>query len=164
MRLVAPLVASEGRNKVPVAITFRNYITPETLRAWTENLDLGAGWTEVRYTTEAGHKGTLHFEAGAADWYRPSQERIDEAVGSLRNSGKFKSLQGIYFVKTEVSVQILPYLASNPDVFVVDVMPIHVRNEIIRNGGPNLDWQAISVEPYSPFSDMEDFGLENFAP
>jgi hypothetical protein len=70
-------------------------------------------------------------------------------------------LKTMYQMSMQTSVASrLPAVIRDPLVFLIDVKPTRVRQDLIAAG--IADGEAASVTTGAPFWDMEDFGLDNF--
>jgi hypothetical protein len=153
---------ASGGGQAEVYVTFRTYIAPEQFRAWVRAKGVTVVRSMLRSIEPNGNLGTVGQGTHPGDTEPLPQDRLDEAlVRGPRDPSA--TLRGLYFTIITVQASRLPEIAADPLVFIADVTPNVVRNELAAAGWEGVDQATIGVFPNSPFYMMEEFGLENFA-
>lgn len=157
-QILARDLPSQG-GQAEVYITFRNYLTPEQFRTWVRNKGLSIQRSELRTEKPSGHSGTLGQGKHEGDTEPLPQDRLDESL--QRMGGQGSTIRGVYFTVASVDAASLPQVASDPLVFIANVTPNVVRNELHAAGWQTRE-NSLYVDPPTPFAKMEKLGLENF--
>lgn len=149
---------------VDVYITFRTYVSPAQFRAWATAKGLHVKESYIRVIEESGIDGGLNIAAIETDPL--PQDRIDTILQKVTG---VRSVPGVYFTIATISANQLLQISTDPQVFLADVTPNIVRNELLAAHIPGAEQASVGiggtteVHQPSPFWKMEhDFGLENF--
>jgi len=166
-QLLATDLASRG-GQAEVYITFRTYLTPEQYRALLKVWGASVHRTELRTVDPSGHEGTLWQGPITGDTEPLPQDRLDKALIMRRSpvprgeTGEYTLiLRGVYSAIIIVDATRLPEIAADPLVFLANVTPNVVRNELHAAGWQTQE-KSLYVSPPTPFWHMEQLGLENF--
>lgn len=147
--LAAQLATTSGQ--VEVLVTFRSYVSPEQYRTWVAQRGLAVDTTDLRVLEASGRRAGLGVTARPDDVLPES---------SLHGSSPDNStIVGVNGARGTIPTNRLLELASDPLVFIPDVTPAIVRQEMV---GIVSDPNQIYMSLEGQFWQMEDFGLENF--
>jgi hypothetical protein len=162
-QVLATSLASRG-GQAEVYVTFRTYLTPEQFRAWIRARGANVGQSMLRTVYPDGQEGTLGQGSHQGDTEPLPQDRLDKALQiQLRGEVKYAlTLRGLYYTLITVDATRLPEIAADPLVFIANVTPNVVRNELHAVGWQTQE-KSLFVNPPTPFWKMEELGLENFA-
>lgn len=154
---MARQLAAKGE-VVDVYIIFRTYVPLEQFRTWANTLGIRITDSRVRYVEKSGA-----YEAFKISSHEESplpQEEIDDRIKSLQGHGdiEVRTIRGVYFTHAYVETTQLSQIAADPLVFLTDVTPNVIRNDIGR-----YDVQVWYAFPLNPFRRMEELGLQNFS-
>lgn len=144
--LASELALQDGQ--ADVMITFRHQVLPDQFRDWVKANDITVKGTDLREGSGAG-RSTASILAEKDDPL--PQKYVDQPP---RITGGVIDVGGI------VDSKRLPQLTSDPLVFLVDVTPSIVRQELTAIGVTDAAEAHISTK--APFWSMEELGLENF--
>lgn len=160
--LASKIAAANKGEKTQVYITFRNYIAPDQFRTWAKIMGLHVEQSELRITQTDGTAGTFILDKQATDADPLLQASIDQELAVLQKGPGVQTLQGVFFTRATVDAARLPNIAADPSVFLADVTPNVVRNELTYAGLAKDGELNIEVIPPTPFFMLEQFGLGNF--
>ena len=156
-RALATQLATRG-GQVEVRITFNTFVTPEEFREWVATRGLTIQRSTLRTAGPNGREGTMGQGAHEGDTGPLPEERLYDMV----DPGW--AIRGVYFTIATVDAIRLPELALDPLVFVADLTPYKVRDELIAAGWPGAEQATVYIDAETPFWAIEDLGLENFTP
>jgi hypothetical protein len=165
-RKLADQLSVQG-GSADVYITFRDYVPPDRFRDWAKAMGLSVKKSELRIVGANGQPAIIGIQAGRAT-DPPNdplpQTDLDYQISAVRaqNEATHK-FPAVYFTHATVAAQQLPTLAADPLVFLADVTPTIVRNDLLAAGFTTEDWErAQFMNSHTPFLAMEQYGLENF--
>lgn len=143
----------EPGESVQVKVTFRRAIAPEEYRSWAQQTGFVPSMGVLRYLDMANTRGGAGFAPEGDDVIPEAYIRPER----FQPGGR---LQGVFIALGTITTDRLRDLVGHKDVFLADVTPAIVRNEIAQMVGNS----EFSLEPAidSPFWFMENYGLENF--
>jgi hypothetical protein len=168
-QLASQLAAGGG--EVEIYITFRTYVEPEQFRSWARTIGLKATWSAIRIVTDVnavigveGYENDPLPQVVYEEQLRPfSEEAQREPQRAIRE------IKGIYYTFGSVPADKLIQIANDPLVFIADVTPNIVRQELIKAGIPGAEQASVGIgttfdaSVTTPFWDMEGkFGLDKF--
>jgi hypothetical protein len=136
---------------VEAVVTFRRTIDPDQFRNWAISNGMSVSLAALRTIEGQSMRGGIGI-AGTSTDPLPQSE-----IGRLPPHGR---IEGVYAAHGTILASRLPAVIRDPLVFLIDVTPTRVRQDLIAAG--IADGEAASVTTGSPFWDMEDFGLDNF--
>lgn|GEM_PF-2316581 len=157
--LAAELVTRGG--EVEVYITFRTYLAPAQFRAWVAANGATVKRSMLRTIYPDGQLGTVGQGTHPGDTEPLPQHRLDQALNPTPR-GTRPTLRGLYWTLITVQATQLPGIVADPLVFLADVTPNVVREDLAAAGWEGVAQAIIDVNPNSPFYMMEELGLENF--
>jgi hypothetical protein len=149
-RALLPEVASLG-GRAEVAITFVHTLNPDQFRAWARSKGIEATLVELRSSAPGSTGRATIGIVGTPDDPLP-QDRL--ASHNL-------PIHGVYAVRGTVEAGRLAEIAADQQVFLVDVTPAWVRNDLAREGIREGIHPRVNVK--SPFWQMEELGLQHFS-
>jgi hypothetical protein len=157
-------LAAQG-GQVDVGITFNTFVTPEQFRAWAPTKGLTIKETVLRTVDSNGQEGTISVPSAPAPFNDKGLLPQDDLDEIMHTPGwPTITIRGVYWTRATVDATRLPELALDPLVFLADVTPNIVRNELIAAGWTGVEHDNIRVDRNTPFWRMEELGLENFTP
>lgn len=139
--------------EVEVYVTFRTYVAADQYREWARTYDLRVEQTQLRFVDEYGLDATIEIVGQPQDPI-PS-DILDRELNMLTERGRLKSLQGVYFARAMVDTSKLLQLITDPSVYLVDVTPNVVREELKAQNMAGAEQSLVEVVPHSPFWNME---------
>ncbi len=147
-------------------ITFRNYVAPNDFRAWVKAHGLSNPQSQMRAideTKDVSNKYiTMQIGPRADDPDPLPQVYMNFYTGVQADHNPQAVMKAVYFTRASVDAKELPAIASDPNVYLVDVTPDLVRMDLAANGVQNADKADVEVEPVSPMYVMEKVGLDQF--
>jgi len=147
---------ASGGGQVEVYVTFRNYVSPEQFRAWVKATGLTSGPTTQVY----GIVRMVQQDGTRITAYTGPDAQTDKVQARWADVGA--KVQGIVAARGWMATSQLLSLQKDQLVFLVDVTPNVVRNDLNANGVNGVDQARVMVIPETPFWTMEDVGLDNF--
>lgn len=145
--LAGQLAITEG--EVEVLVTFRSYVLPDQFRAWVARKGLTVQTTGLRILDASGRRTGLGVSA------RQNDVLPESDLGWPGDP----DTEGVIETRGTIPTNRLLDLATDPLVFIPDVTPAVIRQEM---SGIVSDPGEISVSVGGAFWAMEDFGLQNF--
>ncbi len=159
-RLLANQLASLGR-RAEAYVTFRTYMAPDQFRVWVNSIGAHVNYTELRFVAIDGVKGFIGIDGVENDPL--PQTLLEREIEFATSHGHLQTLPGVYFAYITVDAIRLPQIAADPLVYLADVTPEAVRQDLAAAGVQGAEQASVVLFPPSPFWKMEnDFGLENF--
>jgi hypothetical protein len=148
-----PQVANLG-GRAEVAVTFVYPVGVTWFRNWAKGNEFRVDSAQLA-VSGPGSGGTTISISGTADEPLP-QDKLGSLIG-----GFFSSDGGVVFgTYGDIDASRLSKLASDPQVFVVDVTPTWVRHDLAQAGVQEQLQDRVQVA--LPFGWMERLGLQNF--
>lgn len=135
--------------EVRIAVTFHNVVKPDKFREWAKAN--GIQVEQVQLTTGGVGFSRVTIGVGGKPGDPLPQSVIDQ-IGPV---------QGVFGVYCTVAASRLSQIANDPLVFLVDVTPALVPNDLAKDGIPGI--APSDVEVFLAFAYMENLGLQNFS-
>lgn len=156
--VVSPIAAKGG--EVVVNITFRTYMGLDYFRSWVAENKLHVKSTLLRVMNDKGTKGILQLSSLPSEVSPLPQSRIDKFLTDQGNA-PYRPI-GVYSTEATVDAGELVQIANDPLVFIADVTPRYVHDQLTAMSPQDSEPLEITVETHSPFLKMEEIGLKNF--
>jgi hypothetical protein len=160
-RALAAEVAQMGGG-ARVDITFRTPMPLSQIHDWALGHGLYSGWLGVRVVDSTG--GRDDYPLMMQYSYAPSLVPPLADPGTDEGSPVQYQVDGVFYISGMVEARRVPEFGADPLVFLADVTPNVVRKDLMSQRPippyPDLHW--ITIQPSSPFRQMEDLGLEHF--
>jgi hypothetical protein len=154
-RLASQLV---GAGSAEGIVTFRSPLAVAAFRTFATQVGLTAQTVDVRTRDRNGMRSTIAlFPKGSDSTPQATLDRLRES--GERVAGPL-SVEGVVDVRGTIAMAALPRLINAPQVFLTDVTPTLVRQDLRASGVADADHAEVIVAP--PFWFMEDLGISNF--
>ena len=151
------------KGQADVQVTYKEPLSPDVFRNWSTTNGLTVAKAAARTLQGGTMRGTIGVAPGNLRNPGTDPLPLDLLNGQLeavRRSDPSMQVRGVYAARGTVDASHLTAMIADPRVFLLDVTPTVVRQELAAGGVIGADRADVDVA--TPFWNMEDLGLQNF--